>query len=119
MLNPYRIESTIAPNTFEDLGSGSWYYNYDIKSETRDTDEGSTEIWNYIRIKFKEKPEYKRCVETIIREYITESQEFDLINSVNRILLSGTSDKAIPAEYLEYLDLLDEIKAKVKADFNI
>lgn len=73
----------------------------------------------YNIFKLGSKPEYKKCVEALIRKYITQSQEFDLINSTNRILLSGEADKVAPPEYIEYLNLLDEIKTKVKADFGM
>lgn len=126
MLEPRRIESTITPQKFEDLGNGNWYYNYDIQSKVVEVPkmDGSGKTvnetrWNYIQIKLGSKPEYKKCVEALIRKYITQSQEFDLINSTNRILLSGEVDKVAPPEYIEYLNLLDEIKTKVKADFGM
>lgn len=126
MLEPKRVESNVTPQKFVDLGNGNWYYNYDIKSEVvevprmGENEETMTETrWNYIQIKLSSKPEYKKCVETLIREYITQSQEFDLINTANRVLFNVGTEKMIPSEYLEYLDLVDEIKAKVKADFGM
>lgn len=126
MLKPRRVKSNIAPPKFVDLGNGNWYYNYDIKSEVvsiprmGNEEKTITETrWNYIQIKLNSKPEYKKCVETLIREYITQSQEFDLINTANRVLLNVGTEKMVPSEYLEYLDLVDEIKAKVKADFGM
>lgn len=126
MLEPKRVESNVTPQKFVNLGNGNWYYNYDIKSEVvsvprmGNEEETITETrWNYIQIKLGSKPEYKKCVETLIREYITQSQEFDLINTANRVLLNVGTEKMVPSEYLEYLDLVDEIKAKVKADFGM
>lgn len=126
MLEPKRVESNVTPQKFVNLGNGNWYYNYDIKSEVvsvprmGNEEETVTETrWNYIQIKLGSKPEYKKCVETLIREYITQSQEFDLINTANRVLLNVGTEKMVPSEYLEYLDLVDEIKAKVKADFGM
>ena len=79
MLEPKRIYSNIAPTITENLGNGNWYYNYDIKSEKVELllQEGETvpkeEIrYNYIQIKLSEKPEYKKCVELLIREFITQ-----------------------------------------------
>lgn len=126
MLEPKRVESNVTPQKFVNLGNGNWYYNYDIKSEVvsvpRMGNEGETITetrWNYIQVKLNSKPEYKKCVEILIREYITQSQEFDLINTANRILFSTDTEKSVPSEYLEYLNLLDEIKSKVKTDFSM
>ena len=124
MLEPRRIYSNIIPDTIENLGNGNWYYNYDIKSEKVELplQEGETvpkeEIrYNYIQIKLSEKPEYKKCVELLIREFITQAQEFDLINSTNKDILSGVKSSKNITKYKDYLDKVEEIKTKVKNDF--
>lgn len=123
MLEPRRITSNIIPTTTENLGNGNWYYNYDIKSEKvkLPLQEGETtpkeEIrYNYIQIKLSRKPEYKKCVELLIREFITQTQEFDLINSANRAILSGVKSSEDITKYREYLDKVEEIKEKVTKD---
>ena len=123
MLEPKRINSNIAPTITENLGNGNWYYNYDIKSEKvkLPLQEGETvpkeEIrYNYIQIKLSEKPEYKKCVELLIREFITQTQEFDLINSANKAILSGAKSNEDITKYREYLDKVEEIKEKVAKD---
>lgn len=122
MIEPRRIDSTVEPKVFENLGNGKWYYNFDIKSEEVPSIEGDkTEIrYDYIQIKLSEKPSYKKCVELIVREFITQSQEFDLINSFNRVqLMSGLEDESIDkitSQYKEYLELVDTIKKKIKED---
>ena len=125
MLEPRRINSNIAPTTTENLGNGNWYYNYDIKSEKVESplQEGETvpreEIrYNYIQIKLSEKPRYKKCVELLIREFITQAQEFDLINSANKAILSGTKSSKDITKYREYLDKVEEIKEKVAKDLS-
>lgn len=125
MLEPRRINSNIAPTTTENLGNGNWYYNYDIKSEKVELplQEGETipreEIrYNYIQIKLSEKPRYKKCVELLIREFITQTQEFDLINSANKAILSGTKSSKDITKYREYLDKVEEIKEKVAKDLS-
>lgn len=123
MLEPKRIDSNVVPSIIENLGNGNWYYNYDIKSEKvklplqEDETVPSEEIrYNYIQIKLSEKPEYKRCVELLIREFITQTQEFDLINSANKAILSGTKSSEDITKYREYLDKVEEIKEKVAKD---
>ena len=127
MLEPRRIDSNVAPKAFENLGNGNWYYNFDIKSERVTVapmgDEGTTreEIrYSYIQVKMAGKPDYKRCVELVIREYITQSQEFDLINSYNRAtfnLLSDDEAEKAGTEYVDYLNKVAEIKSIIKKDF--
>lgn len=123
MLEPRRISSNIAPTTIENLGNGNWYYNYDIQSEKVELplQEGETvpseEIrYNYIQIRLSEKPEYKKCVELLIREFITQTQEFDLINSANKAILSEAKSSDDITKYREYLDKVEEIKEKVAND---
>lgn len=123
MLEPRRIDSNVAPSTIENLGNGNWYYNYDIQSEKVELplQEGETvpseEIrYNYIQIRLSEKPEYKKCVELLIREFITQTQEFDLINSANKAILSGAKSSDDITKYREYLDKVEEIKEKVAKD---
>ena len=125
MLEPRRINSNIAPTTTENLGNGNWYYNYDIKSEKIELPLEEGEIvpreeirYNYIQIKLSGKPEYKKCVELIIREFITQTQEFDLINSANKAILSGTKSSEDITKYREYLDKVEEIKEKVAKDLS-
>ena len=123
MLEPIRINSYIAPTTIENLGNGNWYYNYDIQSEKvklpfqeNKTTPSEGMRYNYIQIKVSGKPQYKKCVELIIREFITQSQEFDLINSVNKAILSGAKSSEDITKYREYLDKVEEIKEKVAKD---
>lgn len=121
-----RVNSTTKPSVFVDLGDGNWYYNYDIQSYEADiTELNGTETiletrWSWIPIKLGKSPEYKECVELIIRQYITQSQEFDLINSYNKASLNMLSEEETEkacADYLEYLHKLEEIKTNVKKDF--
>ena len=123
MLEPKRIISDIKPAITKNLGNGYWYYNYDINSETieipiQDNDKISKEEtrYNYIQIRVFGKPEYKQCVELLIREFITQTQEFDLINSANKAILSGAKSSEDITKYREYLDKVEEIKEKVTKD---
>ena len=122
---PRRIITNIKPNIIEDLGNGKWYYNYDIKSEIvqvpdRNDYESNLMVeetqYNFIQIKLYGKPTYKKCVELIIREYVTQSQEFDLINSANKSLMQGLNSSTDLTKYQEYLNLVEQIKTKVAND---
>lgn len=123
MLEPKRITSNIVPTITENLGNGNWYYNYDIKSEKVELplQEGETVpkekiIYNYIQVKLSEKPKYKKCVELLIRKFVTQTQEFDLINSANKDILSGVKSSENITKYKDYLNKIEEIKEKVAKD---
>ena len=62
-------------------------------------------------------PNYKDCVKAIVRRFLTVDEEFDLINSYNSYSENLTSDSEVINEYKEYLNILKQIKAKVKEDF--
>lgn len=123
MKEPRRLYSNGVPNVIEDLNSGNWYYNYDIQSEEIEVpsmeDKGVIEkkpIYNYVQLKLAEKPTYKKCVEALIREYISQSEEFDLINSANKAILVGDNTSNDIVKYKEYLSKIEEIKEKVEKD---
>lgn len=124
MLDPRRTESDVRPEKVEDLKNGYWFYNYDIKlCEDQPTSEMNPTIgerYEFIQVRVDGEPDYKKCVELVIRQYITQSQEFDLINSYNRAafnMLSDTEAEKAGNEYLEYLQKVSEIKANVRKDF--
>lgn len=116
--------SEIKPDTVQYLNNNKYYYNYNIKSSTIEvTDEdGNTkqiEQYEYIPIKLNGTPDYKQCAKAVIRYYIEEEEEFSLINDYNAYKLGVLDDPNIEEEYLDYLNLLQEIKSKVRADFGI
>lgn len=127
MKEPVRTISIERPHTFEDLGNGYWYYNFDIvpcKVYENQTEKNEAPIerdgYSYIQVKLKGKPKYKECTELIIRQYVTQSQEFDLINSYNRAafnLLSDEEAEHAGTKYVSYLDKVAEIKSMVGKDF--
>lgn len=126
MLTPKRIESNVAPKTIENLWNGNWYYNYDVQEKTvtvqsaEDEEPVEETRYSYIQVKMAGEPTYKKCVQHIIRQFITQDQEFDLINSYNKVtfnMLPEDEAKEADDEYVEYLNKIQEIKAKIKEDF--
>lgn len=127
MLEPNRISSNIKPEVTVNLDSGYWYYNYDIteiawgntaimNEKDEDVVREDESTYSFVQVRVKGKPEYKKCVELVIREYLTQSQEFDLINSANKDILAGKKSSESIKEYEEYLSLLEEIKTNVAKD---
>ena len=115
MQTPRRIESNIPFDVINDLGNGKYYYNFDRDSYKVETvgmnNEPITEIrYSCIQVKLNSKPTYKTCVAAILRQFVTESEEFDLINSQTE-----SDDDA--QKYSDYLAKRLEIKSLIKRDF--
>ena len=112
----------VYPQTIQKLGNGTYYYNYDIKEisvEVLDLDNTIKEItyYSFIQVLLNGQPNYKDCVKAIVRRFLTVDEEFDLINSYNSYSENLTSDSEVINECKEYLNILKQIKAKVKEDF--
>ena len=124
MLEPNRIQMNVYPQVIQKLGNGTYYYNYDIREveaeveilDEKDSTKFETQ-YNFIQVLLNGQPNYKDCVRAIIRSFITIDEEFDLINSYNSYSENLTSDSEVINEYKEYLNILKQIKAKVKEDF--
>ena len=125
MLEPKRVEMNVQPNSIEKLGNGTYYYNYDITSKEVDVTDPETEEvtqetrWAYIHVDLHGQADHKECIKAIIRQYVDQDEEFDLINSSNSIVLGLSDNQTDRQKYLDYLTLVGEIKTKVRADFNV
>lgn len=114
----------VCPQVIQKLRNGTYYYNYDIREveaeveilDEKDSTKFETQ-YNFIQVLLNGQPNYKDCVRAIIRSFITIDEEFDLINSYNSYSENLTSDSEVINEYKEYLNILKQIKAKVKEDF--
>ena len=114
------VSSNIRPNAIEQLGNNTYYYNYNITSEQKINKNGEQEtFYNFIQIHLTGIPDYKDCIKNIIREYVSQTEEFDLINSYNKIQITGEKNSEDMKKYTDYISLIDKIKTNVKRDFNI
>lgn len=118
------LQSAVRPNSIEKLGNGSYYYNYNIQPRlvevTKELDSTETvEETNYffVQVHLTGVPNYKDCVQAVIRAYVTQSQEFDLINSANKVVMGLSENTEDTEKYKEYLQLVNDIKVNVKKDF--
>ena len=114
------VSSNINPKVIEQLGNNTYYYNYNITSEQKINESGEQEtVYNFIQIHLTGIPDYKDCIKNIIREYVSQEEEFDLINSYNKVQITGEKNSEDVKKYTDYINLLNEIKTNVKKDFNV
>ncbi len=103
MFTANKISSVIIPQKFESLNNGIWYYNYDITSETIDTEQGSIPQYSYIQVRIKGYPTLSKCLESILKSYKDENN-----STLYDILLTQGSNTQI-----------EDIEYNIKVDFNI
>ena len=103
------VSSNIKPNAIEQLGNNTYYYNYNITSEQKINENGEQEtFYNFIQIHLTGIPDYKDCIKNIIREYVSQEEEFDLINSYNKVQITGEKNSEDVKKYTNYINLLNE-----------
>lgn len=122
MTTPSRITSIEKPETIIKLGNNSYYFNYDIQPTTLQVVENevskNVDGYSYVQVHIQGQPNYKDCVKNVIRAYVSQEEEFDLINSHNSSAMGITEDSQAEDEYTQYLQLLQTIKSNIHLYFN-
>lgn len=125
MLEPRRVSINAQPEKIQQLGNGTYYYNYDIQSKQVQVNDIETEElheetrWDYIQVHLRGVPDYKKCIEAIIRAYITLEEELAIINKYSSYQLGVIQDSSATSKYYGYASLVATIKTNVKKDFQI
>lgn len=125
MLEPRRVSMNAQPEKIQQLGNGTYYYNYNIQSKQVQVNDIETEElheetrWDYIQVHLRGVPDYKKCIEAIIRAYITLEEELAIINKYSSYQLGVIQDSSATSKYYEYVRLVATIKTNVKKDFQI
>ena len=122
-----KSNSDVRPPIIQDLGNGSYYYNYNIhevtvpveptKDEAEDTEEKT--VFEYEAVLVWGIPNYEKCVKAVLRDRRDETEEFSLINKYNAFKLGLSTDPADETEYKEYLAEVLSVKAMVRADLRV
>lgn len=115
-----KSNSDIRPETFINLGDGSWQYNFNVR-EIQVPVEGGTEgetrtayeyesviVWGYLT--------FDKCVKAVLRDRRDETQEFNLVNRYNAYVLGVSEDEADRNDYIAYLREVKDVKAQVERD---
>lgn len=114
-----KINANEIPPVIQKLGNNSYYYNYNpLPYQVLDQDDNEVTMYEFIQVYLQGQPDYKEIVQAVLRQYISQNEEFDLINSYNSYQNKLTNDESVVTKYLDYLRLVQEIKANVKKDFN-
>ena len=109
------------PNVIQKLGNNTYYYNYNIQPTkiTLGIMEGEKTVdgWQYIQAYVHGQPNAKSCIKALIRKFVSQEEEFDLINSYNNAMLNEDFYSEDIVKYKEYLKIVDDIKREVNKEF--
>ena len=116
-----KSSSNVRPDIIQDLGNGSFHYNYNILEEkVADEEVGEKTVYNFDTVQVWGKPTYESLVRAVIRNEVDESEELSLINDYWAAQLGLETDSArkakAVAEYKGYLSRVIAIKTMVRAD---
>lgn len=116
-----KSSSNVRPDIIQDLGNGSFHYNYNIVEEkVADEEVGEKTVYNFDTVQVWEKPTYENLTRAVIRNEVDENEEFSLINDYYAAQLGLETDedrkaKAV-ADYKAHLSRVIAIKTMVKND---
>lgn len=116
-----KSSSNVRPDIIQDLGNGSFHYNYNIVEEkVADEEVGEKTVYNFDTVQVWEKPTYENLTRAVIRNEVDENEEFSLINDYYAAQLgleidSARKTKAV-TEYKDHLRRVISIKTMVRAD---
>ena len=116
-----KSSSDVRPDIIQDLGNGSFHYNYNIVEErVADEEVGEKTVYNFDTVQVWEKPTYETLTRAVIRNEVDENEEFSLINDYYAAQLGLETDNTRKAkavtEYKAHLSRLIAIKTMVRAD---
>ena len=116
-----KSNSNVRPAIIQDLGNGSFHYNYNVtERKIEDEEVGEKTVYDYDTVQVWEKPTYDNLTRAIIRSEIDETEEFSLINDYYAAQLGVEKDedrktKAVN-DYKDYLAHVADIKQMVRDD---
>ena len=116
-----KSNSNVRPAIIQDLGNGSFHYNYNVtERKIEDEEVGEKTVYDYDTVQVWEKPTYDNLTRAIIRSEIDETEEFSLINDYYAAQLGVEKDedrktKAVN-DYKDYLAHVADIKQIVRDD---
>lgn len=116
-----KSNSNVRPAIIQDLGNGSFHYNYNVtEKKIEDEEVGEKTVYDYDTVQVWEKPTYENLTRAIIRSEIDETEEFSLINDYYAAQLGIETDKdrkeKAVNDYKAYLAHVAEIKQMVRDD---
>jgi hypothetical protein len=112
-----KSNSDVRPPILQNLGDGSWHYNYHIKEVqvTQESGEDKT-VFEYETVHIWGNPDYETIANAVIAEHYSPSEETALINKYNAFKMKLSIDPTDNEKYETYLKDVTGLKATIKED---
>lgn len=110
--------SDIRPEPFQKVGDGSYFYNYDIK-EVQIQEEPEAPVktaYEYQTVRIYSYPTREKVTQAVLRDHVSESEEFNLINRYNSFQIGISEDIADRDNYEAYLLEIRRLKEMIQID---
>lgn len=115
-----KSNSNNRPATIEQVAPNRYRYNYNIREVEKEEQmpDGKTETrtaYDYDFVEFSGQPDRATITRMILREEKSETQEFELVNRYNAVMLDIEDDETAVEEYKDWLTHVAAVKREVAA----
>ena len=112
-----KSSANFKPLVLQDLGDGSWHYNYSIKEVPVTSESGEeTTAFECEQVHIWGKPTYERLAPLVIADKYSPSEEISLINKYNAFVSKMSIDIEDKERYEDYFKIVSALKAMIKED---
>lgn len=116
--------SNVRPETFQKVGDGSYYYNHGLKevpvqmdpTEAGEDPTPEETAFEYNSVRIYSYPTKNNVTQAVLRDYIDESEEFNLINRYNSFQIGISEDIEDRDNYEAYLLEVKRLKEMIQID---
>jgi hypothetical protein len=116
-----KSNSNVRPPVFQDLGDGSWYYNYNIQEvEVQMGTENGTPrpAFEYDTVHVWGRPTKALLKREIIRSKVDESAELAIVNAYSKHVLQVKVDEEAVENYKRFLQFTEDLDAMLVTDLS-
>lgn len=109
------------PLVLERDNDGTSIYRFNIESETSIPEGEDEEVqigWKCYEIRIWNEPTKANLKKAIIRSFIDETAEFDLVNSYNKHVLGIVTNEDAVVKYKEYLQFTEDLDVMLLKDLS-
>ena len=110
------------PDTFQEIGDGSYYYNYGITElpAQENPEEGAPQqpVFEYESVRIFGELTLDNITNAVLRERRNETDELNLLNRYNSYVLGISDNESDLTDYQAYLQEIQQTRSMIQADLD-